>query len=149
MTQKKKPQGTRAVTPHDYELLASFRYALTRFMAFSEDAAKKAGLAPRQHQALLAVKGYPGGADVTVGDLAMRLGIRHHSAVGLINRLAGAGYLTRSHDTADKRRILLSLTPQGEEVLHALSAAHRDELGRMAPLLKRILTRLDSKAPGA
>ena len=127
---------------HDYQVLAEFRYLLMRFAAFSEHAARAAGLAPRQHQALLAIKGYPGGARVTIGDLAVRLGIRHHSAVGLVDRLMSGGYLVRRADPRDRRRTFLSLTAAGEQALAGLSAAHKRELRRVAPLLKSLLSRL-------
>jgi DNA-binding MarR family transcriptional regulator len=128
----------------DYRLLAQFRYLLGRFLAFSAQAAHGAGLAPRQHQALLAIKGYPGGEPVTVGDLAERLGIRHHSAVGLADRLVQSGYLVRRTDLEDRRRAILSLTTAGEKALAALSAAHREELRRIAPLLGPLLQELGS-----
>ncbi len=140
--QRPRAPRTPPLTPHDYEVLAEFRYVLTRFLAFSEDAAQQAGLAPRQHQALLAIKGYPGGAEVTIGDLAGRLGIRHHSAVGLVDRLVSGGYLARREDSSNRRRILLFLTAAGEQALAGLSTAHRQELRRVAPLLKSLLTRL-------
>jgi DNA-binding MarR family transcriptional regulator len=129
----------------DYQLLAEFRYLLARFLAFSGEAARAAGLAPRQHQALLAIKGYPGGAEVTVGDLAKRLGIRHHSAVGLVDRLVDSGYLLRRADVRDGRRALVSLTTTGENALAALSTAHREELRRIASLLGPLLSQLGSR----
>lgn len=133
--------GDAKLDPADYETLAQFRFLLARFLAFSEDAAREAGLAPRQHQALLAIKGFPGVA--TVGDLAERLVIRHHSAVGLADRLEASGYLKRKSDPADKRRIMLVLTRKGENALAGLSAAHRDELRRMTPMLKPLLARME------
>lgn len=126
----------------DYRLLAEFRRLIARFLAFSEAAAREAGLAPRQHQALLAIKGHPGGADVTVGDLAEWLGIRHHSAVGLADRLAAGGYLARRADPQDGRRMRLSLTARGERTLAGLAAIHREELRRITPLLKPVLAEL-------
>ncbi|HWW03374.1 MAG TPA: helix-turn-helix domain-containing protein [Candidatus Acidoferrum sp.] len=39
-------------------------------------------MTPQQHQALLAIQGFPGRDCVTVGELAERLQLRHHSAVG-------------------------------------------------------------------
>lgn len=139
-----KRQGgvARGLTDADYRLLAEFRYLLARFLAFSAEAAHEAGLAPRQHQALLAIKGVLGGAPVTVGDLAMRLCIRHHSAVGLVDRLVERGYLVRRSDEQDRRRAILSLTAAGDEALASLSAAHRAELRRIAPLLGPLLSRL-------
>ena len=126
----------------DYQLLAEFRYLLARFLAFSADAAHEAGLAPRQHQALLAIKGFPGGGAVTVGDLAARLVIRHHSAVELVDRMVESGYLRRQSDAQDRRRAILALTPAGERVLAELSSAHRAELRRIAPLLGTLASRL-------
>ena len=76
--------------PEDYRLLAEFRRLLRQFLVFSEQQALGVGLAPQQHQALLAIKGSPDGPP-TVGDLAERLAIRHNSAVGLINRLVPPG----------------------------------------------------------
>ena len=77
---------SRPLTAADYERLAEFRYALRRFLVFSEEAAKGSGLTAQQHQALLAIKGF-GRSPITTGELAKRLAIRHHSAVGLIDRL--------------------------------------------------------------
>lgn len=137
-----KRERSQELSLHDYQVLAEFRYLLTRFLAFSADAAHKAGLAPRQHQALLAIKGYPGGADVTVGNLAERLGIRHHSAVELADRLVESGYLVRHTDSEDRRRAILSLTSEGERALLTLSAAHREELQRITPLITHLLSHL-------
>ncbi len=137
-----RPRSSAALSSSDYQLLAEFRYLLARFLAFSAQAAHADGLAPRQHQALLAIKGYPGGGEVTVGDLAERLGIRHHSAVGLVDRLVERGYLVRRTDIRDRRRAVLSLTASGEAALAALSAAHREELRRIAPLLGPLLQQL-------
>jgi DNA-binding MarR family transcriptional regulator len=141
---RQRPQATPSpdLAPHDYAILAEFRYLLMRFAAFSEQAAHAAGLAPRQHQALLAIKGYPGSEEVTIGALAKRLGIRHHSTVGLVDRLVSHGYLVRRDDPHDRRRTFLSLTASGERALAGLSAAHRRELQRVAPLLKSLLGRL-------
>lgn len=126
----------------DYQLLAQLRYLLRRFAAFSEAAARRAGLSAQQHQALLAVRGFPGRARVSVGELAERLQLRHHSAVGLIDRLAARGLLRRHYDRRDRRRVLVTLTPRGQARLARLSRAHRAELARLAPLLRALLGRL-------
>lgn len=126
----------------DYQLLAQLRYLLRRFAAFSEAAARRAGLSAQQHQALLAVRGFPGRARVSVGELAERLQLRHHSAVGLIDRLAARGLLRRHYDRRDGRRVLVTLTPRGQARLARLSRAHREELARLAPLLRALLGRL-------
>ncbi len=126
----------------DYEQLAELRYLLRRFLIFSEHVAEGAGLTTQQHQALLAIKGYPGRDQVNIGELAERLGIRHASTVGLIDRLVAKGLVTRRSGTADRREILIGLTPAAERVLARLSVAHRAELKRLAPLLQMLLTDL-------
>jgi len=147
--QSRRAPPPHELAPHDYEILAEFRYLLMRFAAFSGQAAHAAGLAPRQHQALLAIKGYPGGGEATIGELAQRLGIRHHSTVGLVDRLVRRGYLVRRADPRDRRRTYLALTAAGERALAGLSAAHRRELRRVAPLLKSLLGRLGTEeVPG-
>lgn len=131
------------LTQQDYAVLADFRFLLRGFLAFSEGAARDAGLAPQQHQALLAIKGFPGDAAPSMGALAERLGIRHHSAVGLVDRLVLAGWLRRTPARDDARRVALTLTRAGEAKIAALSSAHREELRRLAPLLRQLLARID------
>lgn len=123
----------------DYTALAEFRYLIRCFLQFSEERAKSVGLTPRQHQALLVIKGYGKGAPVTVGTLADRLRIKHHSAVELASRLAESHLIERLTDQADQRKVLLQLTSRAEQHLAALSAAHRDELSRIKPMLSRVL----------
>ena len=139
MTAPQKPRP--AISQADYQRLSEFRYLIRRFLEFSQTQANEAGLTPRQHQALLAIKGCPDGGPVTVGDLAERLRIRHHSAVELVNRLSEAGLVIRDQDKDDQRRVFLKLTEHAEERLAELSAAHLDELERIEPMLGRLLNR--------
>jgi DNA-binding MarR family transcriptional regulator len=143
MTGQRMTRLRAAVTPQlerrDYQTLSEFRHLLQRFLAFSQAAAHEAGLAPRQHQALLAIKGFPRDGGVTIHDLAERLCIQHHSAVELVDRLAEAGLVERRHDPADRRRVLLDLTWEAEKRLAGLSAIHLEELQRLRPALQEIL----------
>ncbi|HEV2627727.1 MAG TPA: MarR family transcriptional regulator [Pseudolabrys sp.] len=132
--------AARQLADADYERLAEFRYLLRQFMIFSEDAAGQAGLTAQQHQALLAIKGFGRDKPLTTGELAERLGVRHHSAVGLIDRLLSKSLVKRQSGAEDRRQVLLTLTPKAEAMLAKLSAAHRDELKRLAPLLQTLLT---------
>jgi DNA-binding MarR family transcriptional regulator len=132
----------------DYERLAEFRYLLRRFLTFSEGAAEEAGLTAQQHQALLAIKGFPGRNEVTIGELAERLGIRSHSAVGLVDRLAAKSLVRRHSDAADRRQVRLGLTAAAEALLTQLTAAHQDEFRRLAPLLHTLLAQIQP-APAA
>lgn len=131
------------LTQDDYERLAEFRYLLRRFLVFSEDAAEQSGLTPQQHQALLAIRGHRGPRPLTTGALAERLAIRPHSAVGLIDRLAAKELIRRSAASADRRQVLIELTPEAKTLLRGLTVAHRDELRRIAPLLRGLLSELD------
>ena len=128
----------------DYQALARFRYQLRLFLAFSETAARKAGLTSQQHQALLAIKGFSGPAPASVGDLARFLLIRHHTAVELINRMVKLGLLSRLVDGEDARRVLVQLTRKGERKLQALSMIHIEELRSVSSSLGKILRSLRS-----
>jgi DNA-binding MarR family transcriptional regulator len=131
---------TRAVRASvDYEALARFRYELRKFQAFSQSAAKRAGLTPQQHQALLAVRGFSGERPISVGELADCLLIRHHTAVELVNRMTRLKILSRSIDGADSRRVLVRLTREGERRLQQLSRIHLEELRAIGPTLTRLL----------
>lgn len=123
----------------DYAKLAEFRYLLRRFLVFSEAAAMRAGLTAQQHQALLAIKGFGRGRGVSTGTLADRLGIRHHSAVGLVDRLVANGLALRRSGTEDRRQVLVLLTLEAETCLRRLSLVHRRELERLAPALQTLL----------
>ncbi len=131
-----------AVSAADYAALAEFRRALRRFLHFSREAAREAGLSPAQHQAMLALKGFAGRQGQTVGELAAQLDLRHHSAVGLADRLARRGLARRRTDRKDRRKVHLVLTARGEALLRRLSAAHRGEIRRLGPELRRLLRRL-------
>lgn len=132
--------GPPELSQADYEALAAFRHALRGFAAFSEAAAHTRGLTPQQHQALLAIKGSPGGAPA-VGDLAEHLLIRPNSAVELVDRLERMGLVQRQSDPEDGRRVQVTLTTEAEQVLHDLTAAHVRELRAIRPTLLRLLER--------
>jgi DNA-binding MarR family transcriptional regulator len=131
------------MTKADYETLAAFRYALRRFIHFSERAVQNAGITPQQHQALLAVKGFPERERVTIGELAERLQLRHHSAVGLVNRLVTEKLVVRRASDQDRRSVLVELTESGEKLLEKLSRTHRGEIERIGPELKRLIELID------
>ena len=131
--------GRVKVSQAEYEALADFRQAVREFLRFSETAAAAAGLTPRQHQALLALRGTRGTALLSVGELAERLYVQHHSAVGLVDRLSALGLVTRRPGKPDRRRVLVALTAGGRRVLAGLSAAHREELRQLGPRLRAAL----------
>ncbi|PAY10183.1 MULTISPECIES: MarR family winged helix-turn-helix transcriptional regulator [Bradyrhizobium] len=134
------PKRKAAAATVDYRALAQFRFELRTFLAFSEEGARKAGLTPQQHQALLGIKGFVEPGPPSVGDIARFLLIRHHSAVELMNRMAKLGLISRVTDPVDGRRVQLKLTAKGEQKLQAISKKNIEELRRAAsPALRRLL----------
>ena len=115
--------------------LAEFRYELRQFLHFSEEPRSAAGLQPQQHQLLLQVAGAPEGTPVTIAYAAERLGLKHNSAVELVDRSEHEDLLARTADADDKRRAILRVTPKGQQVLERLSGDHARELNEMAPRL--------------
>jgi DNA-binding MarR family transcriptional regulator len=125
-----------ALSDSAYARLLALRTGLRRFERWSERQAEKAGLTPAQHQLLLAIRGHGSSPPPTIGDVAGYLLLRHHSAVGLVDRAEAAGLLYRTRDEGDHRLVRLHLTPEGARRLEALSELHLGELkhlGRELP----------------
>ena len=129
----KKPNQT------DFQAMAELRYQIRRFLRFSENAARQAGIEPQQHQLLLAVRGLPDSLKPTIGVLAERMQLQHHSTVELIDRLVDRGLLCRLRATEDRRQVLIKLTRDGEEFLQSLSLHHLQELQSTGPKFVKIL----------
>lgn len=126
--------------PNDYRSLAELRYQIRSFLSFSERAARQHGVEPQQHQLLLALKGLPEGKRPTIGTLAERLCVEHHTAVTLTDRLERAGLVQRARGERDRREVLLRITERGQELLSRLSALHREQLKTVGPNLQRALS---------
>jgi DNA-binding MarR family transcriptional regulator len=129
-----------------YAALAELRYRIRKFLAFSERVAREAGLEPQHHQLMLAIKGLPEGVLPTMGALAERLQIQHHSCVELAARAETNGLIERTASKEDKRMRILVITRRGERLLQKLAEEHIVELSREAPALSealRILVRTD------
>jgi DNA-binding MarR family transcriptional regulator len=112
----------------NYPAIADFRYAIRRFLNFSADAAREAGLEPKQYQLLLALKGLPPAEAPTIGALAARMLIRHHSAVELVNRLETHRLIRRWHNPSDHREVFLLLSARGERMVQKIASEHWAEL---------------------
>lgn len=138
------PSAKKPLSDSDYLRLADFRCALLRFLEFSETAAAEEGLTPKQHQALLAIRGNPQ-PPASVGYLAERLRIRPNTAAELSQRLEQAGLISRKANANDKRLMDLELTAEAKTKLEALSQVHREELVRHKPEMLRVLENLDTE----
>lgn len=124
----------------DYANLLWFRSALRRFDSWSHEQAQRVGLTHAQHQLLLAVKGHEDLRGPTIGDAAGYLNVRHHSAVGLVDRAEAAGLLDRQRDPEDGRAVRLRVSELGERRIEQLSELHLVELGRLGQMLRHLAT---------
>src|SRR5579863_159724 len=114
------PDNQDDLSLSDYHALAAFRYQIRRFLHFSEEAARNEGLEPQQHQMLLAIQTSDQNSGPTIGNLAEHLLIQHHSAVGLVDRLAVRGLVERIRGGEDRRQVRIRLTPAGNDKLRRL-----------------------------
>jgi DNA-binding MarR family transcriptional regulator len=135
---KRKP-GPPGLQTTDYMRLASFRYALRRFLHFSELTTAKVGLTSQQYQAMLVVRSREEHGPVSINDLANELLIRHNSAVGLVDRLVTQGLMARERIPEDRRKVRLVLTARGGRVMGQLASIHRLKLRQIGPDIRRIL----------
>jgi DNA-binding MarR family transcriptional regulator len=134
---------TPKLLPEDYEALASFRYAMRKFLSFSKRAlAAEAGLTPEQYETLLFLKVSSGVSGLTVTELSERLQVRHHSVVSLIDKLENLGLVRRAHGVSDRRHVYVTLTASGSRVLSKVAVLHRREMRVRSPEMIEALLRL-------
>jgi DNA-binding MarR family transcriptional regulator len=139
---------TTTPTDEDYRRLLELRAGLRRFLRWSEEQAQAAGVTPAQHQLLLAIRGHDGDRGPTVGDVAAYLLLRHHSAVGLIDRAEAAGLVVRGGDPENSSAVRLRLTAEGSRKLEALSELHLEELEHLAPTMHALWAALEHAGEG-
>lgn len=131
---------TGSVTQAEFRALAEFRYRIRIFLNRSEEAARKAGLEPQQYVLMLGLRGLPAGSEPSIGELAERMQLRHHSVVELVDRLERRQLLRRERSRTDRRQVILHLTPRGQRILTRLAKQRISELRTAAPALVRALT---------
>ena len=134
--------NAKQATDSDLATLAAFRYALRRFLRFSEVSAATVGLRSQHYLALLAIHGYPQRDNVTVGVLAERLQVAPNSAVGMADRLARRGLVARRRSKRDGREVCLVLTARGQRKLRQVAALNRGELTKLKAEIIRLLREL-------
>jgi DNA-binding MarR family transcriptional regulator len=126
----------------DYPTLAELRYRIRKFLRVREVAARAAGVEPQQYLVLLQLKGLQGRRPPTIGVLAERLQIRHHSVVELVDRLARRGMVVRRRNTRDRRGVVVELRAKGQAILRRLALHSLAELETEGPALVSVLRRL-------
>jgi len=122
-----------------WRALAAFRYRIRVFLSRSERAARGIGLEPQQHHLLLAIRAARETADPTIGSLAAELLLKHHSVVGLVDRLQARGLVSRHSHPADRRQVCVRLTREGEALLAQLTGALLEEYRTMGPEIMEAL----------
>jgi DNA-binding MarR family transcriptional regulator len=133
------------ITLQDIQALAEFRYSIRRFLRASEDILRGEGLKPQQYQLMLAIKAMPAESQATVGSIAERLQLQHHSTVELADRLSKRGLVRRKRAGDDRRQVLLELTAKGDKVLKDMASLHRDQLRDEGPALVGALRKVLAK----
>ena len=141
------PARDPGLDDREYQMLAEFRFAMRRYLRFSEIEAEKAGLTAQQYQALLAVRANAALGEMTISELARRLLVKHHSAVDLVDRLVAQELLKRASASDSRRKVALRLTAKGRRVLNGLASTHRLELQDSSHELARVLQRMSRAMP--
>ncbi len=102
--------------------IAQARYVIRKVFRMVDDEARKRGLEPLQHQALLQTFG-SGAGPLTVSGLAERLDIVPALASRLTKELQKRGLVTRREHATDRRVTVLEVTPEGLELLREIDNA--------------------------
>ena len=136
------------MNPIDFETLASFRYQVRKFLRFSKDLLCSEDLTPDQYQALLAIRAFSPKSKLSIRDLAEQLQVRHHSTVGIVDQLVLRRAVIREVSPRDRRKVLLTLTEKGEELVQRLAPPHHQELARLSPEIIQTLQRLSIETNG-
>jgi DNA-binding MarR family transcriptional regulator len=137
------------LTRADFEHLLRLRTGLRRFLRWSEEQARAAGLTSAQHQLLLAIRGHPGEVPPTIGEIADYLVLRHHSTGELVDRAESAGPVVRSPDPTNGTQVRVSLTRTGTTKLNRLAETHLAELAHLAPTMRALWDALEANAATA
>jgi DNA-binding MarR family transcriptional regulator len=118
-----------------FETLSDFRYQLRRFVRWSEQLTRRAGVTNLQYLLMLHIRGQRGREWATITELAERLQAQHHGVVALINRCEKLGLVERRPGRTDGREVEIHLTAKGEKLVERLAREHRDELLRLQGIL--------------
>jgi DNA-binding MarR family transcriptional regulator len=107
-----------------FTAVAQVRYIMRKVFRLIDEDAKKLGLDPLGHQALLQVYGSPKQA-LRVSELAERLDIAPPFASDIVKNLVKAKLLRRGSDASDMRVTIVSLTSAGRELCREIDSMAR------------------------
>lgn len=120
---KRKP-----ISKDELEGRSKFRHRMRLFEQRSEECAHGHGLTLPQYLLLLHVAGTPGRSWALIGELAERLVLAHHSAVGLVTRCEEAGLVKRVRSSEDRRAVQVHLTAKGDRLVRVVASGLDEEL---------------------
>src|SRR3954468_7871649 len=113
-----KARGTADRRPY-FRGVAQARYVLRKVFRLVEEEAKRAGIDPLAHQALIQIYGSPAGA-LKVKDVAERLDITPAFASSLVKALAIKELVATKKDKLDSRVNWVQVTKNGRDLLHRI-----------------------------
>lgn len=119
----------------EFVALSDFRYQLRRFIHWSEQLTRKAGVTNLQYLLMLHIRGQKERDWATITDLAERLQAKHHGTVALVTRCEKLGLVMRHPGRSDGREVEVHLTAKGNRLVERLAALHREELLRLRGIL--------------
>ncbi len=125
----------------DLPLIAAWQQATHRLLAALDHALADVGLSPAEVNALAC---FAGAEATTVRDLVATTAQRPSTLTGVLDRLERRGLLTRAANPADRRSVLVRLTPAGRTASARVAAAFAG-LERRLPHddLRRVLAAVD------
>jgi DNA-binding MarR family transcriptional regulator len=116
--------------PEREELAAAFVTASRALIALAvrsiDDAPVEVTVTQHRVLVLLAARG-----DLTIGDLAVGLGVNPSSATRYCDRLQRLGLVERTPSVEDRRVVRVALTPSGAALVHAVTARRRAEVEKV------------------
>jgi DNA-binding MarR family transcriptional regulator len=130
-----RKSSTAALSKAGLEAVSRFRWGLRRFLRFSEEAARRAGITVLQYQVLLHTQGFEGREWASIGELAERLQGHAHGVVALVTRCEEAGLVVRRQNAADKRLVEVHLTAKGRRTLRDIATLHRRQIDELSAVI--------------
>ena len=123
-----------------------------------DELARPVGLTALQYTALTVLERHP---DLTAAHLARHSFVTSQSMADMVTALLGRGLIERHRDPADRRRLVIALTPEGQRLLDdlrpeaaalerrmlaPLSSTEADQLRHSVELCRQALRRPDTGA---
>jgi DNA-binding MarR family transcriptional regulator len=103
----------------DLKQLEAFWAAIREIQSRLEVDCKQISITAKWYDVLV-ILGARNSEPLNVGGLAREMGMKHHTAVQLAQRMECAGLITRTSDPVDPRRVLIQLTNTGRAKLEQI-----------------------------